>query len=264
MNPELAKNLIDFLRREKPALRELPIPAYVERFLTQIEEAGFSIRKKSKGFVPNVDAKAKYLERVEAWRVAFIAEPWQKAFPMHSVHAELEKACLWLRTQAEAGHYKSNFGKFFHNWITRSKPTANNGATIVAMSSNPREVLIADGIRMLAASRSEKLFPSEFEMRFSVAMSDLKVIPTQFLEETFRRARMLELKSTPGILNVLDAWKTYKAEMRKQSMEKSEQEKAERERAENERWERMSPEERDEETARLRQEMLANRQRAQA
>lgn len=253
MNPALADHLVEFLRREKPVLRELPIPAYVNRLLEEIEAAGFSVRKKSDKFTPSAETSRRYLAKLDAWKKNFDHEAFRAAFPHHDIAGELEKAHLWLKLRAAEGAYRTRFNQFFQNWIARNKPTVLPAAVPPKPKTlgDERDEYIAQGIRELAASRSEKLYPTEFEFRFSVAKRDLEDIPTVHLPEAFRRARMLDMRTTPGVFHVLTAYKAMKTEKLKQAEHKSQSQIDAEVQAEEERKARMTPEERAAEADRI-------------
>lgn len=266
MNPDLVQHLIEFLRREKPTLRELPIPVYAVRFLEEIDNAGFSIRKKRAAFVPKPDTKERYIAKVEKWQANFDFESYKKVFPTRDIHGELEKAALWLKNKSEIGVYKKEFNLFFQNWLNRdsAKPAFYNKAVQNIpqfIPANEREAIIAQGLRDLAASRSERVYPSEFQIRFGVACRDLANIPTEHLPEAFRRARATEMKGTPGIYHVQTAWKAFKAEKNAELEAQAKQRLDAEKQAEKERRESMSPEEREAEAESIRRSLEAAQQR---
>jgi hypothetical protein len=216
MNPALAQHLVEFLRREKPVLRELPIPAYVERLLEEIESAGFSIRKKSDKFTPSVEAHKRYLAKLDTWKENFDFKAFHEAFPNHDLRGELAKAHLWLVNHAGQGGYRTRFNQFFQNWLQKAKPVTITGSQS-AQPESQREVVIRRGIEDLASSRSERVWPEEMNRRVRLAVHDLLDIPTEALPEAFQRARLTEMKGTPGVYQVLLAYKAMKIEAKTQA-----------------------------------------------
>lgn len=218
MNPALAQHLVEFLRREKPVLRELPIPAYVERLLEEIEAAGFSVRKKSDKFTPSVEAHKRYLAKLDTWKENFDFKAFQEAFPHHDLRSELAKAYLWLVNHAGQGGYRTRFNQFFQNWLQKAKPIPTAPTTHSPQTkSDERTEIITQGIHDLATSRSERVWPDEMNRRVRLACQDLTDIPTKSLPEAFLRARQTEMKGTPGVYQVLLAYKAMKIEAKAQA-----------------------------------------------
>lgn len=258
MNQVLATYLVEFLRREKPTMRELPIPTYVERLLAEIEAAGFSVRKKNNGFKPKPKDKDEYSRKVGKWRQEFQVQAWQEAFPNVDTLKELAKAGLWLKAAAESGKFKTRFDQFFHNWLSRAQKSAPVQPVKPTQDLNPRESLIANGLKELAASRSERLYPSELALRSAVAARDFLEIPTEFLEEVFRRGRLLDVKTTPSVYQLVECWKSLKNELQKKAKEAHRLEDARLEKLEDERWNLLTPLQKQQEIEKMRIEM-ANR-----
>ncbi len=212
---ELKDRLVAFLRENKPALKLLEIPAYIDRLLAFVDEAGFKVRRKPLGaFLPkSLEAKQReYTQWILLWKAGFHPEHWERAFPGLDILLNMEQAVIWMQS-AFPGRKIKRFDQFFTNWCARNFQKLPTGSAALKPDLSPREKLIYDGLKTLSLSRSERIEKADFSIRFGAACEDLKEIPDAHLAEVFRRARSLEIKSVPNTAHLMACYRSLIAQL---------------------------------------------------